>query len=71
MGDSDCGLFALAFITSICNGEDPVKQIYDQSAMRDHLVRKRTDYPFPFLHWQEACHNHQDYSPSLLPLSDD
>ena len=51
MGRSDCTpFFALAFITSACNGEYPVKQIYDQSAMRNHLVRcieKGKMTPFP------------------------
>ena len=26
-GGSDCGLFALAFIASICNGQDPTKLV--------------------------------------------
>ena len=38
-GGSDCGLFALAFITSVCNGEDPAKCISDQAAMQNHLVK--------------------------------
>ena len=38
-GSSDCGLFALAFITSICNGQDPTDLAYDQSAMRSHLLK--------------------------------
>ena len=37
-GASDCGLFALAFATSLCHGNDPSKELYDQEAMRDHLV---------------------------------
>ena len=36
-GASDCGLFALVYITSICNGQDPATLFYDQSAMRPHL----------------------------------
>ena len=49
-GGSDCGLFALAFITSVCNGEDPAKRLYDQAAMRKHLVQcieKGRMSPFP------------------------
>ena len=49
-GGSDCGLFALAFITSVCNGEDPAKHLYDQAAMRKHLVQcieKGRMSPFP------------------------
>ena len=36
-GASDCGLFAQAFITSICMGEDPTVKVYNQSKMRQHL----------------------------------
>ena len=36
-GCSDCGLFALAVIVSLCNGDDPGLQVYDQSVMRVHL----------------------------------
>ena len=49
-GGSDHGLFALAFVTSVCNGEDPAKRIYDQAAMRNHLVKcieKGRVSPFP------------------------
>ena len=37
-GASDCGLFAVAFATSLCYGEDPTTRGYAQSMMRDHLV---------------------------------
>lgn len=37
-GGNDCGVFALAFATSLCNGKDPSKELYDQQAMRDHLI---------------------------------
>ena len=45
-GGSDCGLFSLAFITvtSICNGQDPAKQVYDQTAsayMSQHVDVER------------------------------
>ena len=36
-GASDCGLFALAFVTSICMGENPTTKGYYQSKMRQHL----------------------------------
>lgn len=32
-GSNDCGLFALAFVTSLCNREVPSIQWYDQKAM--------------------------------------
>ena len=36
-GADDCGLFALAFITTICSGHDPSIRCYEQRAMRRHL----------------------------------
>ena len=38
VGGSDCGLFALAFATSLCNSDDPTRHLYTQDAMRGHLV---------------------------------
>jgi len=49
-GTSDRGLFALAFATSLCHGEDPVQINYVQHKMRSHLLRcleDRTIAPFP------------------------
>ena len=37
-GTSDCGLFALAYATSLCNADDPTKYTYTQHAMRNHLI---------------------------------
>lgn len=37
-GSSDCGLFALAFITSVCGGVDPAIHNYNQKAMQQHLL---------------------------------
>ena len=36
-GGDDCGLFAIAFSASLCAGEDPTKQHYQQERMREHL----------------------------------
>ena len=36
-GSSDCGLFAIAFAYSICEGRDPHSICYDQSVMRNTL----------------------------------
>lgn len=36
-GKADCGLFAVAFATSLCDGVDPATVTYDQSKMRDHF----------------------------------
>jgi hypothetical protein len=38
-GGSEYGLFALAFITSIYNGQDPSKLVYNQSAIQSHLLK--------------------------------
>ncbi len=37
-GSNDCGLFALAFIASICCGVEPSTVTYQQNAMRQHLL---------------------------------
>ena len=37
-GGSDCGLFALAFITAVCHGDDPTSLYFDQENMRSHLI---------------------------------
>ena len=37
-GTADCGLFALAVAISLCNGDYPSTQAYDQSVMRAHLA---------------------------------
>ncbi len=37
-GVNDCGLFALAFATSLCAGQDPATISYDQRQMRAHLL---------------------------------
>ena len=37
-GSSDCGLFALAFVTAVCHGIDPTSLYFDQDSMRAHLM---------------------------------
>lgn len=37
-GSSACGLYAIAYVTSILHGQDPVNVRYDQSLMREHLA---------------------------------
>ena len=34
---ADCGVFAIAFATAICNGQDPEKLLFKTSDMRKHL----------------------------------
>ena len=49
-GGNDCGLFSLAFATSLCFGEEPSKTCYHQDQLRSHLLHcleKRVMTPFP------------------------
>ena len=39
IGALDCGLFALAFATSLCLAIDPTSVVYNQSHMRNHLIK--------------------------------
>ena len=50
LGSSDCGCFALAYATSLCCGIEPSKELYDQKAMRLHLLQAISNQkltPFP------------------------
>ena len=49
-GSSDCGLFALAYATSLCSGEHPAQVNYVQHMFRNHLLtclQRRQITPFP------------------------
>ena len=49
-GISDCGLFALAFTTALCSGQDPATLNFDQSRMRRHVlscIQSGCVTPFP------------------------
>ncbi|KAL5517174.1 hypothetical protein EMCRGX_G002669 [Ephydatia muelleri] len=39
-GASDCGLFAIATATAICNGQDLCMLEFDQFLMQKHLLQK-------------------------------
>ena len=43
VGSHDCGLFALAYIASICNGQDPAVLLHKQNAMRKHILKSIED----------------------------
>ena len=43
VGGNDCGLFAIAIAIAIAFGADPTKLLFDQVAMRSHLVQCFTD----------------------------
>lgn len=38
LGPNDCGLFAIAYMVSIANEEDPAVVKYDQESFRSHLA---------------------------------
>ena len=42
-GSHDCGLFAVAHITSICNGQDPAVVLYKQNAVGKHILNSIED----------------------------
>ena len=48
----DCGVFAAAYCTALANGQNPSSFVYDQSAMRKHLVQCLSNAimePFPVI----------------------
>ena len=48
-GSTDCGLFAIAYITSIAFDLDPAQYVFNQTAMRLHLQKcfEEKNYTFP------------------------
>ena len=49
-GDSDCGLFAIAFAVHLALGDDVAGLNFNQSKMRQHLMKcfqQKTMMPFP------------------------
>ena len=49
-GGDDCGLFALAFATTLCAGDNPSETNYIQQQLREHLIsslENNTITPFP------------------------
>ena len=63
---SDCGLFAIAFATALCTGQDPTGSVFDQSAMRPHLLKclqNQIITPFP-----ERSQRRVVKDPEVLPI---
>ena len=47
---NDCGIFAIAFATALCKGQNPEDQLFDVTQMRQHLhacIEKEKLQPFP------------------------
>ena len=54
----DCGVYAIAFATSLAFGEDPCKITYDEPKMRAHLLhclKSRKMIPFPKVQSKITC----------------
>ena len=53
VGGDDCGLFTVAFATSLCHSVDPLTCRFKQKEMREHFLRcLLNEYmtPFPYEH---------------------
>lgn len=51
-GVLDCGLYAIAILTSLLFDQDPTTIVYDQDSMRSHLIdclKSGTLVPFPVI----------------------
>ena len=77
-GGSDCGVFAIAFATSICAGQDPTMKVFDQKKMRKHLITclenaKMTPFPERSLKRARALKKSQEEVPvyCICRLPDD
>jgi len=63
---SDCGVYALAFVTSLCCGEDPAKINYASPMSREHLYKclenqKMTSFPQRSRGKKARCRNQTSF----------
>ena len=68
-GANDCGLYALANATALCEGELPQSKEYIQEDMRPHLlkcIKESTPSPFPSNH--RYVHHDCTKNTKLVPL---
>ena len=77
-GGGDCGVFAIAFATSICARHDPTMKVFDQKKMRKHLITclenaKITPFPEHSLKRARALKKSQEEVPvyCICRLPDD
>lgn len=64
----DCGVFAIAFATSLAFGEDPAKRMYDPKKLRPHLIQCMDSgelTPFPSVE-SRATRTHETVEAELL-----
>ncbi|KAL5508860.1 hypothetical protein EMCRGX_G004118 [Ephydatia muelleri] len=67
-GSKDCGLFAVAFATELCSGEDPTRAVFKHCSMRQHLyncleageISRFPQYTFSSKEYCQALHT-QDF----------
>ena len=68
-GASDCGLFAIAFATSLCFGNDPQEIAYDQPLLRSHFIACLEDHKMkPFPRTDRRVQRHLSVSRAVVPI---
>ena len=69
IGGSDCGLFALAFVTDLCHGLDPSTQRYSQREIRQHYVNcLELGRMTPFPKTNKRVHYHLSSNKTTVPV---
>ena len=67
-GASDCGLYAIAYITHIATGLNPSLYIFRQALMRNHLLKCFEQKKLLFSRREECLHVQKNDSQGLLLL---
>lgn len=68
-GASDCGLFAIAFATSLCFGNDPQEISYAQLLLRSHFIACLEDHKMiPFATTDRRVQKHLSVSKAVVPI---
>lgn len=68
-GASDCGLFAIAFATSLCFGNDPQEISYAQPLLRSHFIACLEDHKMiPFPTTDRRVQKHLSVSKAVVPI---
>ena len=68
-GTNDCGLYALANATALCEGELPQSKEYIQKDMRSHLIKcLKESTPSPFPSNNRDMHHHNIAKTKLVSL---
>ena len=67
-GASDCGLFAIAFATSLCFVNDPQEITYAQPLLRSHFIACLEDHMMPFPTTDRRVQRHLSVSKAVVPI---